>query len=77
MVDGPLICAWHECGRRFWPKHHLERFCCPACRLSRGAWKANRGGPLVDMLINNDAAGLVEAGRRIKEEIRNATARNR
>jgi hypothetical protein len=66
-------CAWHECGRAFEPADPRERFCCPKCQKTRGAWKARRGGPLVDALLNGDFAALMEAKRKIKEEIDNAT----
>lgn len=65
-------CAWHECGRAFKPMHPREKFCCPACQRARGAWKARRGGPLVDMLLEGDVDALMEAKRKIKKEIEDA-----
>lgn len=68
-------CAWHECGRLFEPiAPRRQHFCSHTCRKARGAWKARRGGPLVDMLLTNDAAGLVAAKRRIQKEIDDANA---
>lgn len=67
-------CAWHECGRRFTPQDLREKFCCPQCRIKRAAWKAKRGGPLVDMLLANDYGALVAAKKKIRKEIDDATA---
>lgn len=65
-------CAWHECGRAFEPADPRQEFCCPECRKARGAWKARRGGPLVDMLLEGNVDALMEAKRKIYWEIRNA-----
>jgi len=65
-------CAWHECGRAFEPADPRQDFCCPDCRKARGAWKARRGGPLVDMLLSGDVEALMEAKRKIKKEIEDA-----
>lgn len=70
-------CAWHECRAEFEPAHPREKFCSPACQRARGAWKARRGGPLVDMLLSGNVEALMDAKRRIQQEITDATARNR
>ena len=62
-------CAWHECNRAFTPGHHRQKFCSPECQKARGAWKARRGGPLVDLLLADNKKALEEAKRRIKEEM--------
>lgn len=69
-------CAWHECNREFEPTDFRQEFCAPECRKARGAWKARRGGPLVDMLLNGNADALMEQRLRIKKEIEDATTRN-
>lgn len=68
-------CLWHKCNKKMHVSHGNKKFCSPACQRARGAWKANRGGPLVDMLLNNDAKALIEAKRHIQEEIENAITR--
>jgi hypothetical protein len=70
-------CAWHECGKAFEPSDPRQEFCCVACRKDRGAWKARRGGPLVDMLLSGDVTALMETKAKIKQEIENAVARHR
>lgn len=68
-------CMWHECGKAFEPTDPRQEFCGPKCRKARGAWKARRGGPLVDMLLANDADGLMKAKRKIHKEIKNAASK--
>lgn len=75
MTSDMRRCAWHECGRMFVPGHPREKFCSHACQRARGAWKARRGGPLVDPLLNDDAATLLAARRKIQKEIDDATAK--
>jgi hypothetical protein len=67
-----MNCAWHECDQVFEPTDPRQEFCCPVCRKARGAWKARRGGPLVDMLLTNNFTGLIEAKARIQKEIADA-----
>jgi hypothetical protein len=65
-------CAWHECNRPFTPTDPKQQFCGPACRISRGAWKARRGGPLVDLLLAGNLTGLHDAKKNIEKEIEDA-----
>lgn len=68
------ICAWHECRRPFEPEDPRQTYCSPACQKARGAWKARRGAPLVDMLLAGDGRGLIAAKRRLEEEIKDAAS---
>lgn len=63
-------CAWHRCNRPFEPESHRQKFCSKECQRARGAWKERRGGPLVDMLLNNDSAALIAARDELQKEIK-------
>lgn len=65
-------CAWHECGRQFEPDDPRQKFCSTKCQRARASWKERRGAPLVDMLLNNDSAGLIAARDQIRKEIEDA-----
>jgi len=73
-MDEEKRCAWHECNAVFIPQDRRQKFCGPECSKARGAWKARRGGPLVDMLLADDAAGLTIAKRKIQKEIADGLA---
>ena len=66
-------CLWHECGALFVPSDHRQEFCTPSCRKKRGAWKAKRGGPLVDMLLRGEVEGLMAAKTKLQSEIKENT----
>ena len=66
-------CRWHECNKLF-DGPERSGFCCPECQIKRGTWKATRGAPLVDLLIDGYFGELTAIGYKLREEIKRATA---
>lgn len=69
----PKICKWHLCSIKFQPTAPRQEFCTRTCRRKRAAWKAVRGGPLVDMVIAGDVAGIMAVKARLILEVNNGT----
>jgi hypothetical protein len=53
-------CKWHKCRTKFQPDHHLQRFCSTACQQERAAWRSVRGAKLVDLVLDDDIAGIAK-----------------
>lgn len=69
-------CKWHRCNKRFDPITPRQVFCGDRCRRLRLMWKRNKAASIVDLLLDNDAEGLIALQRKLRKDIFDETPRH-